>query len=130
MYRFVGRDCQVPTVWESFRAGFLELWKNEDLHKGQAYLRAIYPDAIDLEEAQAHYMQRLWQVKMMRFLFRLSRGQSALWQSPTYSQLRRQKPKCHFFGKFVFVLLLPAYFFTLRRNLKHAAEVNGPARPW
>lgn len=49
-------------MWSSFSAGFLELWSDEDMHKGQAYLRAIYPDAQGLEAAQAQYMRRLWQV--------------------------------------------------------------------
>ncbi|CAM9887706.1 unnamed protein product, partial [Hapterophycus canaliculatus] len=47
--------------WSSFRAGFLELWSNEDLHKGQAYLRPMYPDTEGLEQAQAQYMRTLWQ---------------------------------------------------------------------
>lgn len=53
------------TVWKSFKEGFLELWNNEELHKGQSYLRGIYPDAAGLKEAQTRYMQRLWQVKTL-----------------------------------------------------------------
>ncbi len=52
----------MSTVWKSFKQGFLELWTNEEVHKGQSYLRGIYPDAAGLKEAQTQYMQRLWQV--------------------------------------------------------------------
>ncbi|CAM9692751.1 unnamed protein product [Ectocarpus sp. 6 AP-2014] len=52
---------QVSTVWTSFKGAFLELWSDEELHKGQAYLRAMYPDTKGLEDAQAQYMQMLWQ---------------------------------------------------------------------
>ncbi|CAN0553538.1 unnamed protein product, partial [Ectocarpus sp. 12 AP-2014] len=51
---------QVSTVWTSFKGAFLELWRDEELHKGQAYLRAMYPDTKGLEDAQAQYMQMLW----------------------------------------------------------------------
>eukprot|EP00752_Nemacystus_decipiens_P005063 g4597.t1 len=52
---------QVATVWSRFEEGFLELWSNEELHKGQAYLRGMYPDTSGLEKAQKGYMERLWQ---------------------------------------------------------------------
>lgn len=64
MCRFLG-FCwirQVSTVWTNFKGAFLELWSDEELHKGQAYLRAMYPDTKGLEDAQAQYMQMLWQV--------------------------------------------------------------------
>lgn len=49
-------------MWSRFEEGFLELWRKEELHKGQAYLRGMYPDANGLEKAQQGYMARLWQV--------------------------------------------------------------------
>lgn len=53
---------QVSKVWASFKEGFLGLWTDEELHKGQAYLRGMYTDPKGLEEGQARYMQGLWQV--------------------------------------------------------------------
>lgn len=53
---------KVCRVWARFHVGFVELWRDEGLHKGQAYLRAMYPDDAGLEEAQLSYMHRLWQV--------------------------------------------------------------------
>lgn len=49
-------------MWSRFEEEFLELWSNEELHKGQAYLRGMYPDADGLEKARQGYMGRLWQV--------------------------------------------------------------------
>lgn len=49
-------------MWARFQVGFVELWSDEELHKGQAYLRAMYSDTAGLEEAQVSYMRRLWQV--------------------------------------------------------------------
>ena len=49
-------------MWSKFEEGFLELWSDEELHRGQAYLRSMYPDAEGLEKAQQGYMGRLWQV--------------------------------------------------------------------
>lgn len=53
---------QVSKVWAGFQTGFIELWSDETLHKGQDYLRAIYPDSDGLKGAQARYMRRVWQV--------------------------------------------------------------------
>lgn len=53
---------QVCRFWARFHVGFVELWCDEALHTGQAYLRTMYPDSADLEEAHLHYMHRLWQV--------------------------------------------------------------------
>lgn len=68
-------------MWSTFRATFLELWSDEDLHKGQDYLRPIYPDSEALDKAQAHYMERLWQVIKTRplpFSVRLPSQRSGL----------------------------------------------------
>lgn len=53
---------QVCRLWARFHVGFVELWSDEALHTGQAYLRPVYPDNADLEEAHLRYMHRLWQV--------------------------------------------------------------------
>lgn len=52
--------------------GFVELWRDEGLHAGQSYLRAMYPDNAGLEEAHERYMHRLWQVTWLSV--RVARG--------------------------------------------------------
>lgn len=59
-------------MWSRFEEGFLELWSDEELHKGQAYLRGMYPDTKGLDKAQEGYMQRLWQVTTLLFRERWS----------------------------------------------------------
>lgn len=101
-------------MWSRFEEGFLELWRKEELHKGQAYLRGMYPDATGLEKAQQGYMARLWQV--MELFRKRSRvgdwGRTDLISRGSAGEVRRVR-----------------YRFLTRCNLEVPPRAVGPQPP-
>lgn len=57
-----GSSRKVTEVWTRFRSTFLELWSDEELHKGQAYMRGMYSNKGDLDTVHEKYMNHLWNV--------------------------------------------------------------------
>lgn len=54
---------KVQGVWTHFEHNFVQLWTDEEVHAGESYKRAVYPDIKDVEKAQTRYMNRLWKVR-------------------------------------------------------------------
>lgn len=54
---------KVLSVWKNMQDGFIKLWSDEVSHSGESHKRTMYTEAAGgLEESQARYMRRLWQV--------------------------------------------------------------------